>query len=115
MLSVRLITCGINLLGPSRQKSIGRGQMYTHVKKYKKVQIWREGLSGLKQDGPKRYVGAGQQLLEHFFPRGSASEQLSVQSNRLQSTNAQTTVGSDYKPMEHQFKKQTERIKLTWR
>ena len=52
----KLITCWINLLGPST--------------KTQKVQIWREGLSGQKQDGPKKYLGAGQQLLEHFFPKG---------------------------------------------
>ena len=34
-----------------------------------------------------------------------ASGALRVQSNRRPSTNAQTTVRSDYKPMEHKFKK----------
>ena len=36
-----------------------------------------EGLWGLKQDGPKKYLGVGQQILEHFFPKGLAGEQTS--------------------------------------
>ena len=67
-------------------------------KKYTKVQIRREGLSGLKQDGPKRYLGAGQQLWSTFSQKSAVY-------------NAQTTVRSDQKPMEHQLMKAENKIK----
>ena len=70
--------------------------MYTHVEKYTEVEIWRKGLSGLKQDGPKRYLGAGQHLLEHFSQKGRLANNRQVQLNGRLSTNAQTMVRSDY-------------------
>ena len=53
----RLITCGMNLLWPIKIHKYGRVQMYIYVEKVHRMQIWRERLSGLKQDGPN-----GQQL-----------------------------------------------------
>ena len=66
-----------------------------------------EGLWGLKQDGPKKYLGVGQQILEHFFPKGWLANKRRVQLDRRLSKNAQSTVRSDYNKMEHQFKKRT--------
>ena len=91
----RLITCGINLLWSIKIHKFGWGQMYTHVKKSLRTQIWREGLSGLKQDGPNRHLGASQQLWSISSQKGHLGEQLSVQSNPQPSTNVQTTIRSD--------------------
>ena len=64
-LRVRLITCGINLLWSIKIHKY----RYTYVENVHRMQLWGKGLSGLKQDGPNRYLGAGQQLWSTFPKR----------------------------------------------
>ena len=56
--------------------------MYKHVEKVHKMQIWREELSELKQDGPNRYLGACQ------YPGALLPKRVSWANNR-RSNNSQ--------------------------